>query len=453
VPRRPGTVLVTGGTGLLGGLVGEQVAASGRAARVVLASRSGPAVAGAARTAARVAGAGADVQVLACDAADRAALAGLLEKIPADRPLTGVVHAAGILDDGVIGSLTPERVDAVMRPKADAAWNLHELTAQADLGTFAVYSSAAATFGSPGQGNYAAANGFLDGLASYRQASGLPAVSLAWGLWEQASGMTGHLDAGEKSRMARGGVGALSAADGMALLTAALDRDEALLVPARLDLPGTRTRAQRGEEIPALWRELAPAPGGPARLGAAVTTRPGETDPAAALRHQLAGLSTADRDRALTDLVRSHAAAVLGHAEPDALAAGQPFKDLGFDSLTALELRNRLNTVTGLRLPATLIFDCPTPAAMAGYLRAEFLPDDVGTSKPVAAELDQLESALSGVAEDSELHADITQRLQTILSKWLEAHGEAESEEEEITFGSATEDEVFSFLDKEHGEL
>ena len=168
------------------------------------------------------------------------ALAALLAMVRADDPLTGVVHAAGALDDGVIGSLTPERVDAVMRPKADAAWNLHELTATADLAAFVMFSSAAATFGSAGQGNYAAANAFLDGLASHRRSRGLPALSLAWGLWEQASGMTGHLGEAERARLRGDGMGALSAGDGLSLFDLTLARDEALLVPARLDLAALR---------------------------------------------------------------------------------------------------------------------------------------------------------------------------------------------------------------------
>ncbi|HEV3293788.1 MAG TPA: SDR family NAD(P)-dependent oxidoreductase, partial [Streptosporangiaceae bacterium] len=241
-PRQPGTVLVTGGTGMLGALVAGHLAATGRARGLVLASRSGPDAPGVAALAADLAARGAAVQVTACDAADRAALAWVLAHAEAAGPLTGVVHAAGVLDDGVTGSLTPARVDAVMRPKADGAWHLHELTQGLDLDAFVLFSSAAATFGSAGQGNYAAANAFLDGLASYRRAAGLPASSLAWGLWAGVSAMTGHLGEGGRARMAREGMGVLTAREGLALFDLALGWDGALLAPVRLDVAGIRAR-------------------------------------------------------------------------------------------------------------------------------------------------------------------------------------------------------------------
>ena len=465
-PREPGTVLVTGGTGTLGGLVARHLAATGRARGLVLASRSGPQAAGAAGLAAdlaaELAGRGAAVSLTACDAADRAALAAVLARIPAATPLTGVVHAAGVLDDGVTGSLTPERVDAVMRPKADAAWHLHELTQGMNLDAFVLFSSASAAFGGLGQANYAAANAFLDGLAAARQAAGLPGVSLAWGLWADASAMTGHLGQDDLARMGRGGVRALSAEQGLALLDAALARDEALLIPARLDVAGMRARAARGGTLPAVWRGLVP-PGGPGRAqaGAAAVASAGAAgpaggaDPAGGLRGQLAGLDEEQRVRVLGDVVRGCVAAVLGHGSAEGVEPGRAFKDLGFDSLTALELRNRLNAVTGLRLPATLIFDCPTPGAVAVFLGSE-LAGGAGAGAaaarlPVVADLDRLESVLSGLGPGCAVRADITRRLQTILSKWLEAQGTAESDDSDTGFESATPDEVFGFLDEEFG--
>ena len=380
-PRPAGTVLITGGTGMLGGLVARHLVTTRGVRRMVLASRSGPVASGAAVLAADLAARGAAVQVTACDAADREALAGLLAAVPAGSPLTTVVHTAGVLDDGVIGSLTPARVDTVMRPKADAAWNLHELTQDIDLQAFLMFSSAAAAFAGPGQGNYVAANAFLDALASHRRAAGLPATSMAWGLWADASAMTGHLSEADRARMTRGGVGTLSAQDGLALLDLAAGRDEALLIPVRLDVAGLRAQAARGTAVPALWRGLA---GGSARPSASAAV--GGADAAGSLRERLAGLPAADRDRVLLDLVRAHVAAVLGHASPEAVEPGRAFTDLGFDSLTAVELRNRLNAVTGLRLPATLVFDYPSPAVLAEFLRAELVGDqDAVPSVPAMA--------------------------------------------------------------------
>ena len=231
-----------------------------------------------------------------------------------------------------------------------------------------LFSSGAATFGSAGQGNYAAANAFLDALACYRRRAGLPAVSLAWGLWADASGMTGHLSQGDRARMTRGGAAGLSASEGLALLDLAAGRDEALLVPARLDMAGLKARAARGGDVPALWRRLVPPPGAPVRrtaqAGQANSQRP-------ALREQLARANEAEQERLLIDLVRSEMAVVLGHESPDSIDIELGFLEQGFDSLTLLELRNRLNAVTGLQLPGSAIFDYPTPPILARELRAE----------------------------------------------------------------------------------
>ena len=366
--RRPGTILITGGTGTLGSLVARHLATTGRAARVVLTSRSGSAARGAAVLAADLAAAGVDVRIVAGDAADRAGLATVLAGVT----LTGVVHTAGVLDDGVIGSLTPARIDAVMRPKVDAAWNLHQLTHSMDLELFVLFSSGAATFGAPGQGNYSAANAFLDALAAHRRAAGLPAVSLAWGLWADASAMTEKLSVHDVNRISRGSVDTLSAVEGLGLLDLASTRDDSLLVPAKINVVAIR-QAALGAELAPLWRALT---GGPARplMASSIGGRAGSAGQA--LRQQLGERSGADRDRLLLDLVRAHVAAVLGHDSPEAVEPHRAFRDLGFDSLTSVELRNRLSTASGLRLPATVVFDHPSSAALADHLRGELLGKD-----------------------------------------------------------------------------
>ncbi|MGQ4732787.1 SDR family NAD(P)-dependent oxidoreductase [Streptomyces sp. Ju416(a)] len=364
-----GTVLITGGTGTLGRAVARHLITGHGVRHLLLAGRSGGAADGATQLAAELDALGARVRIVACDAADRGALARVLADVDADHPLTAVVHAAGVLDDGILGALTPERVDRVFRPKADAAWNLHELTRDLDLAAFVLFSSAAAAFGTPGQANYAAANGFLDGLAQLRKAQRLPAVSLAWGLWEQASGMTAHLGDADLQRSRRGGMLALSSSDGLALLDRALSSAEAVLVPAGLDLAELRGRSEPGE-IPPLLRALVR----PARRTARAADLPGDS-----LAQRLAVLPDAERTRSLLQLVGEHVATVLGRSTADGIDTGQAFKDVGFDSLLAVELRNRLTDATGIRLPATLVFDHPTPAALARHLNEQLVPDGADT--------------------------------------------------------------------------
>ncbi|MFG2139946.1 type I polyketide synthase [Streptomyces sp. NPDC048650] len=347
-----GTVLVTGGTGDLGGQVARRLVTRHGARHLVLAGRRGRAADGAAELAAELTELGARVTVAACDVGDRDALADLLAGIPAAHPLTAVVHAAGVLDDGVLTSLTPERVDAVLRAKMDAASYLHELTRDAPLTAFVLFSSAAGVLGAAGQGNYAAANAFLDALAQHRAAQGLPAVSLAWGPWEeQHGGMAGTLGAGDLARFSRTGVVALSAAEGLALFDAGWVGEEPLLAPVRLDTAVLRGTAGRAG-VPAALRGLVP----PASRQPAPVGRP------------LADLGERERGAALRELVRTRAAGVLGHTSPEALDETRPFLESGFDSLTAVELRNALSEATGLRLPATVVFDSATPVALAARL-------------------------------------------------------------------------------------
>ncbi|MFF4009373.1 type I polyketide synthase [Streptomyces sp. NPDC001717] len=359
-----GTVLITGGTGTLGTLVARHLVTEHGARRLLLTSRQGPAAPGAAELVAALRELGATAEVAACDAADRGSLAATLEGIDPAHPLTAVVHAAGLLDDATVPALTAGHVDRVMRPKADAAWHLHELTRDRDVKAFVLFSSVAGTLGLGGQANYAAANVFLDSLAHLRRAQGLPAVSLAWGLWEQASGMTGELTGADLARMARTGVAALPSAEGLRLLDAALAAEEALLVPAALDTAGLRARvASDGTPPPPMLRGLVRLPGRRTEAAQAAGPRTPEAD-GGGLALRLAPLDDEARHDTVLDLVRHCAAVVLGHGSADKVEPERAFAKLGFDSLTSVELRNRLNAATGLRLPATLLFDCPTPGAV-----------------------------------------------------------------------------------------
>ncbi len=360
LPWRPdGTVLITGGTGALGGHLARWLAASG-VRHLMLLSRRGPEAPGAAELVAELRQSGADASVVACDAADRAALAGVLESVPAAHPLTAVVHTAGVLDDGVVTSLTPQRMAGVLHPKAAAAWNLHELTREAGLAGFVLYSSVAGVMGSPGQANYAAANAFLDGLAQHRAALGLAATSLAWGPWAQDGGMTSGLSEADVQRMESSGMPPLTVEQGLRLFGAAVRRDDAepVLVPLGM---ASGTMRPVGD-VPPLFRGLVK---GGRRAAAQAAGSAGTPE---SFARQLSGMDGARRLRHVVDLVRTEAAQVLGHASEGRIAEQQDFYELGFDSLTSVELRNRLAAATGLRLPATLVFDSRTPTELATWL-------------------------------------------------------------------------------------
>ncbi|MFH8474155.1 SDR family NAD(P)-dependent oxidoreductase, partial [Streptomyces sp. NPDC018000] len=394
-----GTVLVTGATGALGALVVRHLVAEHGVGHLLLTSRRGQDAPGASELRAELAERGVSVTLAACDAADRSQLAGLLAAVPAEHPLTAVVHVAGVLDDGVIGSLTPERMDTVLRPKVDAAWNLHELTRDLDLSAFVLFSSIAGALGVPGQGNYAAANSFLDALAQRRRSQNLAATSLAWGLWADDGGMAGGMSVTGAHRMARSSAGALTPEQGLALLdTAVLGTErtgapaDALLVPVVLDV---RAMAQGGEEeLPPLFRGLVRAPG--RRASQAVAAAPADSQ---RLRARLAEAPAAERKELLIEVVRGHVVALLGHAGAEAVDADRSFSDLGFDSLTAVEFRNRLGAATGLRLPAALIFDYPSTRAVAGHLWEELAPrtgDGADGTDGVSAEA-RVRSALAAI--------------------------------------------------------
>ncbi|MDO2397043.1 type I polyketide synthase, partial [Mycobacterium avium subsp. hominissuis] len=371
-----GTVLITGATGMAGSAVARHVVTRHGARNLVLVSRRGLDAPGAAELVAELTAAGAHAEVVACDAADREALAKVIADIPMQHPLTGVIHAAGVLDDAVVTSLTPQRIDTVLRAKVDAAWNLHELTRDLDVGAFVMFSSIAGLAGASGQGNYAAGNSFLDGLAAHRRAHGLPAISLGWGLWDQASAMTGGLGAADLARFGRDGIVAMSSQEALELMDTALIVDEPFLLPAHIDLAALRVKFDGGT-LPPMFVDLINAP----------TRRQVDDSLAAAksksaLLQRLEGLPEDEQQAVLLDLVRSNIATVLGSSSPEAIHPDRAFQELGFDSLTAIEMRNRLKAATGLALSPTLIFDYPNSAALAGYMYREL----VGTSEqPTAA--------------------------------------------------------------------
>jgi acyl transferase domain-containing protein/D-arabinose 1-dehydrogenase-like Zn-dependent alcohol dehydrogenase/acyl carrier protein len=350
------TVLITGGTGQLGGLLARHLVRAHGVSSLLLASRRGEQAPGAAELEAELNGMGAQVRIVACDVTDREQLDRLIKSVPDEQPLGAVVHAAGALDDGVLETLTSERVSRVLAPKLDAAWCLHELTEHMNLQSFVLFSSAAGTLGGPGQANYAAANTFLDSLAAHRQAHGLPATSIAWGWWEQPSEMTAHLRDVDLARLRSTGFEAFSSEEGLELFDAALSSGEALTVPLRLDEAKISAGARAGA-LPVLLHGLA-------------RTSPRSTARSASgwLAKRLAGVTGDERRRLALDAIRAEVAAVLGYDSGAAIDVKLAFKDLGFDSLLAVELRNRLNGATGLRLPATLVFDYPTPTALASHL-------------------------------------------------------------------------------------
>ncbi|WP_443098442.1 SDR family NAD(P)-dependent oxidoreductase [Streptomyces antimycoticus] len=439
-----GTVLVTGGTGALGAVVARHLVAVHGVRSLVLASRSGPGAAGAVELEAELVKAGARVRVVACDVADRDAVAGLLDVVPGDAPLSAVVHTAGVLDDGVLTALTPERMDAVFRSKVDGSIHLHELTRDLDLSAFVLFSSAAGAFGSSGQGNYAAANAYLDALAQHRAAQGLPAISLGWGMWAQDEGMTAQLGDTDHRRLARDGLAALSQAEGMELFDAALRTAEPMVLPIKLDLGALRAQAATGA-VPPLLRGLVPQP---RRIRQKAQSA--HTHDAAALTVRLAGAGSTDRQAILLDLVRQEAAYVLGYASVGRIGPDAAFTDVGFDSLTVIELRDRLLARTGLRLPATFAFDFPTPLTLADHLTTRLGADTI--QDPMLAEVARLEELVAARPPDGAKDTGAAARLRALAAKLsTDAPGPAGGTDIEATLEAASVDDVLAFIDDEFG--
>ncbi|GCB53259.1 type I polyketide synthase [Streptomyces sp. NL15-2K] len=426
-PAGAGTTLITGGTGTLAGLLARRLAATHQGSHLLLVSRTGKAP----ELAAELADLGAVVRVEACDVTDRHALDALLRTIPSEHPLTAIYHTAGVLDDATIGGLGDAQLHRVLAPKADAAWHLHELTRHLPLDAFVLYSSAAGVLGSPGQANYAAANAFLDALAVHRHHQGLPATSVAWGLWAQTSAMTSHLDAAGHGRIGAA-LTPLTTEHALDLLTHALTAPEPDLVAA--PVAPAALRALDPLTAPCLLRALLP------RASSA-----GRTPPQASVVDRLAGQSPEQRQVILLDLVRSVTATALGHAGPETVHAEHNFKELGLDSLTAVELRNRLGAATGLRLPATLIFDRPTPEGLARRLDELLAPPET-TPEPSeeVPGLDRLEAFLTSDDTNPTARESTVVRLRTLLRRFGDDPADLDHD-----LVSATNEELFDALDHE----
>jgi len=420
-----GTVLITGGTGGLGAVVAKHLVTNHGIRRLLLTSRRGADAPGAAQLRDELTQLGAEVTIASCDVTDRASVAALVDGVE----LTAVLHAAGVPSAGRVETLTEDELDRVFAPKVDGAWHLHELTENLDA--FILFSSAASTVLAAGQAGYAAANTFLDELARHRHAQGLPATSLDWGAWADDGGMAGELGEADFRRLRRLGTPAMETADALALLDACLVADDAVLAPVKLDLAALRSRADslppvlRGMVRPAVPRRTA------AKNDGAVVTR-------------LATLPESEREAYLLEVVSGQVKAVLGLAfvEPE-----RAFQEMGFDSLTSVELRNQLGALTGLKLTATIVFDHPTPAALARRLH-DLLGPGRSAAEPVLAEIDRLEAVLAGAGSLNGSTAKVTARLDALVRKWAETHAGGT---EAADLDEVTDDELFAVLDDEVG--
>lgn len=375
-----GTVLITGGTGALGAALARHLVTAHGVRHLLLISRRGHDAPGAEELRARLGELGAEVGIVACDVGDRAALAEVVKGC--EPALSAVVHAAGVLDDGVLAALTPERMAAVLRPKADAAWHLHELTRDLELSAFVLFSSVSGLLGRAGQGNYAAANSFLDALALHRTALGLPALSLAWGPWEHGDGMAADHRLREPARHPENGgdvLRPLTVEQGLALFDGAIRDGGPVLAPILLDR--TALRSPRGPLPPLLRGQEPPPTRRPAAgAGAEAADHHGSSEllQPGAWRKLLAGLPAAQRAGALAELMRADVAVVLGYPSADALPVGKSFDELGFDSLMAVQVRNRLSLALRLRLSAAVVFEHPTADGLARHVLGllDDLPQD-----------------------------------------------------------------------------
>ncbi|WP_433662635.1 type I polyketide synthase [Nocardia sp. CA-128927] len=440
------SVLITGGTGTLGAHVARWLARNG-SEHLVLISRSGPRAPGAAELTAELTELGVRVRVAACDVADRVALAELIAEVS---PLNAIVHTAAIVDGGAVDSLTTEQVDRVLRVKVHGARNLHELTRDMDLSGFVMFSSISGTVGTTGQGNYAPGNVYLDALAQWRRASGLAATSVAWGLWAGA----GIGDDKVRDTARRHGVLAIEPELMTMALQQALEQDETCVTVAGIEW----------ERFFAAFTGMRPSPlladlpeVGRFERSAAGPTGIASDRPDLAAR--LADLSAVEREQALLHLVCTEVARVLGYPASQRIDTEQDYKSLGLDSVTAVELRNRLTAAVGLSLSATLVFDYPTITTLAHHLLGKVTGGQAQTA-PMSNELDRLEAILAGtdpaalsrITSDEQARTQVTARLRALLAKWTEVNLAASTSRTEISTAdrleAASDDEVFAFFER-----
>ncbi|MFD5184524.1 SDR family NAD(P)-dependent oxidoreductase [Streptomyces sp. NPDC058372] len=450
VPRLDaGTVLITGGTSGLGALLARHLVHRHGVRRLLLTSRRGPAAPAAAMLHDELAAAGAHVETVACDVTTRADVADLIASVPKEHPLTAVIHCAAALDDGVLAAQTQDRIDAVLAPKAYGAWHLHELTRHLDLSAFVLFSSVASVLGTAGQSGYAAANAFLNGLAESRHAEGLVAGSLCWGYWAHPSELGAGLGEMDIARLRRQGVQPMPPHDGLALFDTAITRDEPVLVPARLDrsVLGALRGGRADSPPPHDTTGTDAAPAGAEHRGTAASD----------IARQIRSLPRAGAEAVLLEAVRAQTGSVLGHAETTPVEATAAFKDLGLDSLMAVELRNRLAAVTELKLPVTLAFDHPNPRAVAQYLMACVDPGSPADRESAAQRLTREITALGSRLEET--LPDLAGDDRAAVSKLLgELQGRVRSTSDDAAAGgvadrisAASAGELLSLLDEELG--
>ncbi|WP_159080324.1 type I polyketide synthase [Nocardia suismassiliense] len=431
-----GTVLIVGGTSGLGGLFARHLVGRHGVRRLLLCSRRGAQTPGVDDLVTELTGLGAEVTVAAVDVVHRAALAELLAGIPAEHPLTAVVHTAAVLADSTMSALTDDGIDTVFRPKVDAAWHLHELTKDSDLAAFILFSSVSGLVGMAGQANYAAANTYLDALAAHRVAAGLPATAQAWGLWDGTVGLGGTLRDGDLARWARFGVTPLTPDQGLALFDSALGSAVPLVVPAALNMAVLRD----GEEPPVIFRDLVPK-----RRRRTAGSGAKTDDSTGTWLREIAELAEESRSAAISDLVCATVATALGYTDPKAIEPDRAFTELGVDSLAAVELRNQLGALTGLRLPSTVVLDYPSAQALTAFLSERVAAEQAPAADPILTGLDSVKAMIQAAGPDEQIVA----RLQELLE--LAGGGADRDAESHEDLASASDEELFAFIDDGRG--